>query len=75
MKRTRQSKIAQSRTQSRPSRDIRKGQKGNRYERTMNSQGDGSVVSDVHILSHSEPILTLDVAEYDKGGAATTVET
>jgi len=40
-----------------------------------NSQGDWSVITDVHVLGYPEPVFSLDVAEYDQRGATTSVET
>lgn len=46
-----------------------------RRRKEGNGQGDGSVIADVHVLSESKPVLSLEVAKCDEGGAATTRKT
>lgn len=48
---------------------------GRQVRERKRSQGDWSMIADVHVLSYPEPILSLDMTEYDQGGATTSVET
>jgi len=40
-----------------------------------NSQGDWSVITDVHVLGYPESVLPLNMAKYDQRSTATSVET
>ena len=54
---------------------MRTDRKENGWEREENLQGCWSVVTDVHILGHPEPVLSLNMTQYEQGSAATAVET
>lgn len=46
----------------------------NRCERRENLQRDRSVVVDIHILGHPDPVLPLNMAKYDERSTAAAVE-
>ena len=56
-------------------RHMRKNRKDNRCEGRKNPQRDWCMVVNVHVLSYSKPVLSLNVTKYDEGSTATAVET